>query len=398
MNWRDWLSWVSRALRANPLRSLLTIVGIAMGIFSVVILTSLGEGLRLYMLDSFSQFGTRIIAVSPGKVTTQGMAGVLKSVKPLTIADAESLRTLPYVEQVVPVVNGTGRIEIAGRARNSDIFGVGHEAAQAWNFAVAQGRFLPPDDPDSARAYAVLGYKLKNELFRHQNALGEMVRVGGMRFRVIGVMESKGQLLGFDLDDVIYIPTGRALQLFNRDSLMEIDIVFNQRSTSSDMSRRIIERLKSKHGREDFTLFTQEDMLASLNKILGLLTLVVAGLGGISLFVGGIGVLTIMTTALSERTFEIGLLCSLGCTRARILHLFLGEAVYLSTMGGILGLVLASLLVLLLRLLITDLPLALNMYYLFAALLFSACVGLASGIIPAIRASRLNPIDALRDE
>ncbi|MEZ5524237.1 MAG: ABC transporter permease [Pseudomonadales bacterium] len=398
MSLLDWLSWIIKALLGNRKRSVLTLSGIAIGIASVALLTSIGEGLRLYLLDSFSQFGTRIVAVTPGKVTTQGIPGMLKSIKPLTIDDAERLRDIPFVEQVVPLVGGTGRIEAGELARDSDIFGVGHEAAKAWKMEVALGRFLPSDNPQAPRAYAVLGQKMKQELFGLRNPLGELVRVGEMRFRVVGVMEPKGQFLGFDLDDVIYIPTHLALQLFNQESLMEVDVVFSEQSTSTEISRRISERLEALHGSEDFTLFTQEDMLSSLDKILGLLTLAVAGLGGVSLLIGGVGVLTIMTISLRERTSEIGLLCALGCTRDRILLLFLGEAICLATVGGLAGLTLVVALVLFLQGVIPGLPLALNSGYLMAALLLSSLIGLVAGIAPAVNASRRNPIEALRDE
>jgi putative ABC transport system permease protein len=398
MSLLDWLTWIIKALLGNRKRSVLTLSGIAIGIASVALLTSIGEGLRLYLLDSFSQFGTRIVAVTPGKVTTQGIPGMLKSIKPLTIDDAERLRDIPFVELVVPLVGGTGRIEAGELARDSDIFGVGHEAAKAWKMEVALGRFLPPDNPQAPRAYAVLGQKMKQELFGLRNPLGELVRVGEMRFRVVGVMEPKGQFLGFDLDDVIYIPTHLALQLFNQESLMEVDVVFSEQSTSTEISRRISERLEALHGSEDFTLFTQEDMLSSLDKILGLLTLAVAGLGGVSLLIGGVGVLTIMTISLRERTSEIGLLCALGCTRDRILLLFLGEAICLATVGGLAGLTLVVALVLFLQGVIPGLPLALNSGYLMAALLLSSLIGLVAGIAPAVNASRRNPIEALRDE
>jgi len=179
---------------------------------------------------------------------------------------------------------------------------------------------------------------------------------------------------------------------------MEIDIVFNEQGSSQEMAKRIKQRLSALHGREDFTLFTQEDMLATLDKILGLLTLVVAGLGGISLLVGGIGVLTIMTTVLRERTAEIGLLCALGCTRKQLLSLFLGEAIYLSSLGGLLGLLIAFALLLILRLFVQGLPIAFSPLYMSLALLVSAAVGLIAGISPAHRASQLHPIEALRDE
>lgn len=398
MLWLDGLQWVVRAVVSNRLRSFLTAMGMAIGIAAVALLTSVGEGLRVYMLDSFSQFGTRIIAISPGKVMTQGMAGMLKTIKPLTLEDARKLRDLPYVDFVVPVLNGTGHVESADRARNSDVFGVGAEAADAWQMSVVKGRFLPPDDSLSPRPYAVLGHKLQRELFPNENPLGALIRVSGMRFRVIGVMESKGGFLGFDLDDVVYIPAARAMQLFNRESLMEIDVVFNERTTSAQMSERVRERLLSLHGREDFTLFTQEDMLNSLDKILGMFTLAIGGLGGISLFVGGVGVLTIMTTALRERTPEIGLLSALGCTRRRTLTLFLGEAVFLASAGGVMGLMVAAGFVLLLRVWLPELPLALHPGYFIAAWLLSFAVGLLAGIAPAIQAYRLNPIEALRDE
>ena len=386
------------AVLTTRLRSTLTALGIAIGITAVTLLTSIGEGLRLYLLNSFSQFGTRIVAVTPGKNSTQGIGGLLKTVRPLTLEDAKSLGQLRYVEQVVPVVQGAGRIEAGQLARNTDILGVGHQAAQAWRFRVAQGRFLPSDDDIAARPYAVLGHRLKQELFGQHSPLGEFVRVGGMRYRVIGVMERKGRLLGFDLDEMIYIPASRALELFNREGLMEIDITFSASTTSRKMSERINKRLVQLHGREDFTLFTQEDMLNTLDEILSVIKFAVGALGGISLFVGGIGVLTIMTTSMRERIPEIGLLCAIGSTQKQILWLFLGEAVFLSLFGGLLGLLLLFALYITLTLVVPDLPLTLHPIYLLMSLVLSVVIGLAAGIGPALQAARLNPIDALRAE
>ena len=394
----DWFKWVLKAVTTSRLRTALTALGIAIGIAAVALLTSIGEGIRVYMLESFSQFGTHLIAVTPGKTSTQGIGSLLKSVRPLTIEDSQALSRLPQVKQVVPVVQGTGRIEAGQFARDTEIFGVGHQAAEAWRFNVAIGRFLPPDDPRTARAYAVLGYKLKQELFGADNPLGQFIRVGGMRHRVIGVMESKGQLLGFDLDDVVYIPTGRALELFNKEGLMEIDVVFNPSVTSAQMSRRIKNLLLQLHGREDFTLFTQEDMLDTLDNILTVIKFAVAALGGISLVVGGVGVLTIMTTSMRERTPEIGLLCALGITQRQILILFLGEAVFLALLGGILGLVIIFIVFVALRFGAPGLPLTFYPTYLFLSLLLSCAVGLLAGIAPARMASKQNPIDALRAE
>ncbi len=394
----DWLKWVLQAVTTARLRSFLTALGISVGIAAVTLLTSIGEGIRVYLMDSFSQFGTRIIAITPGKATTSGLSPLLSTIRPLSLEDAQALTRLPHVSAVVPLIQGTAKIEGGGFSRDTDVYGVGPDMAVAWNFEVAQGRFLPRGSMQNSRYFAVLGAKTREELFRQQNPLGEYVRVGGTRFRVIGVMARKGQLLGFDLDDAIYIPADLGMQMFDRESLMEIDVIFRETTTSANVREDVKSLLIRRHGDEDFTLFSQEDMLATLDRILSMLKMAIGALGSIALIVGGVGVLTIMTTALKERTPEIGLLRAVGCTRRQVLWLFLGEAVLLSAMGGLLGLSAVALLVFTLHNLAPGLPVSLHPVYMLAALLLSCGVGLIAGISPAMNAASLDPIEALRAE
>ena len=260
------------------------------------------------------------------------------------------------------------------------------------------GRFLPPDDPESARAFAVLGAKLRAELFGNRNPLGEYVRIGGARFRVIGVMEPKGQVLGFDLDDAVYLPIGRALEMFNRESLMEVDILYAPGAQAQTIAERIRQLLAVRHGEEDFTITTQEQMLDTLGNILAILTLAIGALGGISLVVGGVGVLTIMTIAVNERTHEIGLLRALGAGRRQILLLFLGEATALAALGGLAGLALGIGGAGLIAVAVPNLPTHVSLFYVVVAELVAVAIGLLAGVAPARRASRLDPVDALRAE
>ncbi|AOU97189.1 peptide ABC transporter permease [Acidihalobacter yilgarnensis] len=399
MQTADYIRLTLNAVFGQRMRSLLTALGIAVGIAAVVLLTSIGEGVHRFMIHEFTQFGTHLIAINPGRTTTHGVpGGVIANVRPMTLGDAEAIGRLPQVDAMVPVVQGNALAAADGRTRRTTVFGTGPALPAVWQARIASGRFLPHDDARSARAFAVLGARLRNELFGDANPLGQRIRVGGETFRIIGVLAPKGQILGIDLDDAIYIPAGRALALFNRDSLMEIDVTYRAGTSSGTLARRITALLKQRHGREDFTLTTQEDMLATLNNILGVVTLAVGALGGISLLVGAVGIFTIMTIAVNERTAEIGLLRAIGARRSQVLSLFLGEAVLLSTLGGLAGLAIGLGGAWLLHLLLPALPVHTPWAYLFGAELSAALIGLLAGGLPARHAARLDPLTALREE
>ncbi len=388
------------AIRAHRLRSTLTVLGIVIGVASVVLLTSLGEGTRRYLVGEFTQFGTNILAVNPGRVQTTGIVGAVGgTVRPLTIEDAIALRRVPGVERIVPVAFGMARVSGDGRGRSVFVYGVNADLPAVWKFAVGQGRFLPAGDLDRGASVAVLGPTVKRELFGDRNALGEHVRVAGRRCLVIGVMAAKGQLLGLDVDDAVYVPVATALDLFNRRDLMEIDVQFTAGARVDAVVEGIRGVIARRHdGDEDFTITTQTDMLVVMDRVLGIVSMAVGGIGAISLIVGAIGILTMMWISVGERTSEIGLARAVGAGAAQILLVFLLESALLSLAGGVLGVALAWVVGQAVHLLVPGLPFHTPPGYVAAALFVSLGVGLASGVLPARRAALLDPIDALRAE
>lgn len=399
MRLQDSLRLALGAVNAQRQRSLLTALGIAVGIAAVVLLTSLGTGLQRFVLREFTQFGTNLLAITPGKAQTFGVSGaMLNSVRPLTLDDAAALRHLPGVDAVAPMVMGNAAVEASGLSRRTTVYGVGPAMPLVWRFEVGIGQFLPDDDATTARAFAVLGSKMHRELFGERNPLGELVRIGGDRYRVVGVMQPKGQFLGIDLDDAVYVPAARGLELFDREGLMEIDVLFDEQGGAEAVAAACRRVLQGRHGLEDFTITAQQQMLDVLGSVLSVLTLGVGALGSISLLVGGVGILTIMTIALGERTGEIGLLRALGATKKQLLGLFLGEAAALAAIGGGFGLLLGIGIAQLLHLLVPALPVSTTLLHAAVAESVAIAIGLIAGTAPALRASRLDPIEALRAE
>lgn len=400
MLWTDSLSLALRAVTAQRLRSALTLLGIAVGITAVILLTSIGEGIHRFVLAEFTQFGTNIASISPGKVKTSGPAptGIPSSVRPLTLEDTTHIARLAQIDGVSPMVWGNSEVGANGRLRRVSVNGVGADMLRVYRMGLRTGQFLPPEDLENARAFVVLGATLKNELFGTDNALGQRVRIGAAQFRVIGVLEPKGQFLGVDLDDAAYVPVARAMELFNREGMMKIDVSYREGTPTASVVDAITRLLAARHGREDFTIVTQEDMLRTLSNILDILTMAVGALGSISLLVGGVGIVTIMTIAVRERTGEIGLMVALGAPRRTILALFLGEAVALSALGGIMGLVLGIGLAQLIHLAVPALPVHTPLSFVLLAELVAIAIGLAAGVLPARSAAQLDPVEALRAE
>lgn len=387
------------ALSSNPLRTLLSTSGIAIGMAAVILLTAIGEGIQRFVLAEFTQFGANILNVSPGKTDTRGLpAGAIGSTRLLTIEDSLALKTSRYAIYTNATVTGNAEIRANGRSRRVTVYGQGPDFDKAFNMQVAIGTFLPEDEPRTPRAFAVLGAKIHEELYGTLNPLGSVLQIGSARFRVIGVMAPKGRVLGFDLDDTVYIPTARALEVFNREGVMEIQIVYPPDARLDNVISDVKQILIKRHGREDFTLTPQQQMLSTLSTILNVLTFAVAALGGISLLVGAVGMITLMHITVTERVAEIGLLNALGATHRRIWLIFLLESMLIAIVGGVIGLFSGSLLAFFMKWLISGLPVSIHWSYVLVALILSGLIGLGAGVIPAIRAARLNPVDALRKE
>ena len=400
MKFQDLFIFSSYSIIAQRMRSFLTSLGIAIGVICVIFLTGVGEGMQSYIISQFSQFGTNIIGISPGKTETMGMpmGAIGGTTRPLTFEDAEALERLPIVDVAVPVSGGSAEIEYKDKKRRSMVVGTGADYDLIVKATDMLGEYLPHDNPKSPRSLAVLGPKMRDELFYDTNALGQIVRVNSERFRVIGVLPPKGDFLGMDLDDAIYIPIGKFQTMFNKNTFQEIDVVYYENVQPEEAVASIKRLMIDRHGVEDVTITTQEQMMETLGDIMKWLKFTVAAFGGISLLVGGVGIFTIMTVAVNERTSEIGVLRAIGASRKRIRDVFLLEAMFLAILGAMLGLLIGFAAINITLMLYPDLPIAIAWDYILYAVLISLAIGLLAGFLPARAAARLDPVEALRTD
>ena len=396
---RDIARFTAQSAMAHRMRSALTSMGIGIGVTAVVLLTSIGQGFNQYLVEEFTQFGTNTLAIQPGKANTFGVsAGIFNSVRPLSLADSEALLRVPHVVYSVPVVSGIGSVGARGRERSVTVIAAGPEFNRVFMLDVSLGSFLPPDQLERPRPVVVLGSRVRDELYGTENPLNERVRIGGSRYRVVGVMESKGDVLGFDLDDTVYMPVASGLALFNREGVQEIDVLYEENAPLEEVIGAIGRILAARHGGEDFTIVSQQQMLDVLSSIVGVITLGVAAMGGISLLVGGVGIFTIMAIAVRERTSEIGLLRAVGAGRRRISQLFLGEAMLLAGLGGLSGLLAGFAAIAFLAVTFPALPTQVSPLYVALSEVVAVLIGLIAGVLPARRAAALEPLEALSAE
>jgi putative ABC transport system permease protein len=375
----------------------MSLLGVAIGVAAVVTLTALGEGARLYVISQFASIGTNLVIIVPGRTqTTGGMPGMGGVPNDLTLEDARALlRGVPEIEKASPMVIGTETVVFEERQRQMALIGSTHEVLEVRRLAVASGRFLPPLEWDRSSPVAVLGRTAARELFPGRDPVGEIVRVGDWRMRVIGVLAPRGLQMGVDMDDVAIVPVATAMKMLNRRSIFRLLL---QVRTHADLDRakeRAVRLITERHGEEDVTAITQDAVLGALTSILGALTLALAGIASVSLAVAGVGIMNVMLVSVSERTREIGLLKALGAGRRQILLAFLAEAVLLSSAGGALGLLVGWLAVRVLVAVYPALPATPPPWAVAAAFSLSVAVGGVFGVLPARRATRLDPVAAL---
>jgi len=395
----DILRFSLGALQWNRLRTALMLLAMAIGVAAVVILTAVGEGARLFVVHKFTSLGTHLIIVIPGRSETTGggpATFIGETPRDLTIQDAMAMARSSLVRSMAPVNVGEVTATWRKRAREVPVIGSTADLLAIRHLKMAQGRFLPPGDPERSAPLCVIGVKVGQELFGRHPAIGELMGIGDRRYRVIGILASTGRSIGLDIGEIVIIPVASAQRLFKFSSLFRILIEAKSREVIPRVEDHILSIIKKRHqGEEDVTVITQDAVLATFDRIFHALTLTLAGIAGISLGVAGIMTMNVMLIAVSQRTAEIGLLKALGAPRRQIIVLILSEAGVLSLIGALLGLAVGEIGAWVIGQIYPSLPVSAPIWAIIAALSVAITTGLTFSILPARRAAHMDPAEAL---
>lgn len=402
MPWREVLLLAFESLKSNKMRAGLTMLGMIIGVGAVVLLVSIGNGAKNYITSEFEGLGSNLIMVQPGKTDSKGGMGppMGNSKKKLTLADVEAIERQAYnVEAITGVMFGTAAVSRNEATSNVTLLGVNEQFNRILNVKVGLGQFISRDEDSSARRVAVLGSNTAKNLFGSDSAIGQWVKVNQSEHRVIGILSASGQTLGFNMDDMVLIPTRTAMRLLNEDKLFGLRAKARSKVGVFDAVEEIKSILtKRQNGEENFTVTTQLSMLQSMNTILGMLTFVLAGIAMISMIVGGIGIMNIMLVSVTERTREIGIRRAVGARQIDILKQFLFEAIVLSFLGGLIGLMSSSFTTYVIYWIIPKFDMRAPVWVMVPAFLMSLVTGVIFGVFPARKASKIETIEALRFE
>lgn len=393
----DVLQFAANSLLQHRRRTLLSLLGVAMGATAVVFLTGLGDGARTFVLGEFKAIGSNLVIVMPGRTETTGMfPGIGGVPNDLTLDDASALKhRLRGIRRVIPMTSASDVVSHRQYRRRLTIIGTTRDFFRAQGLRAERGGLLPDAEFGRATQVAVLGSKVARELFQERDPIGEVIRIGDARMRVIGVLTNRGTQMGMNVDDTVFASVASVMQIFNRTSLFRILIEVNAHADADAVKQQIIAVITDRHGEEDVTCVTQAAVLESLGGILRTLTLAIGGVGAISLAVAGIGIMNVMLVSVSERTSEIGLLKALGAKGSQVLAVFLTEAALLSTTGGLLGLAIGITLLELLTALYPKVPVSTPMWAIASTLALAMITGPMFGVMPAWRAMRMEPVASL---
>ncbi len=390
------------ALYANKLRSSLTMLGMIIGVGAVILLVSVGTGAKRYITEEFESLGTNIILVQPGKTDKKSSMGapVTSSKGKLTMGDVDALlKRSRELSAVSGVMFGASTIKNDDASGNINVLGCSDQFIKIFNMKIHEGNFITKEDEDSGRRVVVLGWGIKQSLFGDTNPLGKLVKVNESEHRVIGIIKPTGDKLGFNVDEIAFVPTKSGLRLFNTTNLFGIRASSKSRSGMDQAVSDLTEILKERHnGEVDFTVITQVTMLESMNTILNMLTYALMAIALISMLVGGIGIMNIMLVSVTERTREIGIRRAIGAKRRDILNQFIAEAITLSLTGGTIGIVSSLVITWGLFFAFPNFDMRPPFWILPPAFLMSLSTGLIFGVWPARKAALIQTIDALRYE
>ncbi|MDR0634161.1 MAG: ABC transporter permease [Azoarcus sp.] len=395
----DILRFAARAALGYPLRTAMLVLAMAIGVAAVVALAAVGDGMRRYVVGQFASLGTNLVIMLPGRTETSGFQPgrfVTNTPRELTLDDAAALMRSPLVLRVAPLSVGSSEVAANGRLRDVTVLGTTGSFMVIRRLSLAQGRFLPEEGWQRAGAVAVIGATVHHELFDDGVAVGQTIRLGDRRLRVVGVMAPSGQGLDMNTDELVIVPVAMAQEIFNTRSLFRVLIETRGRDLIESAREDLARIMQARHdGELDVTLIAQDAVLSTFDNILVALTMSVAGIAAISLVVAGILVMNVMLVAVSQRTAEIGLLKALGAADRDIVRIFLTETALLSCSGALLGYGLGQAAAWFVRLYKPELPAWPPAWAVVAALGMALGSGLLFGVMPARRAAALDPILAL---